>query len=151
MEFHFPYYALRESTSSLIDSRGLRRSNEFSGKAPNSRVREYLCEAQISVLVTGIDEWFWTAYCCVDTYFGSEEKVQYYYDEGLDAPSGGERFNRYPLWNPRGYFLYILSRRFRQATKEWTIVVRVLQDRLKFQVKPISHQDEGKAHSVAGI
>lgn len=151
MEFHFPYYALREGTSPLKDSRAIRRSNEFSVKALSPRGKEYLCEAQISVLVTGIDEWFWTAYCCVDTYFGSEGKVQYYHDEHLDAPSGGERFARYPIWNPRGYFLDILSRRFRQATKEWTIVVRALEDRLKFQVNPLLHGDRCKAHSVEGI
>lgn len=151
MEFHFPYYALRESTSLLGDSRGLRRSNEFPGKGMSSRGKEYLCEAQISVLVTGLDEWFWTVYCCVDTYFGSEETIQYYHDEHLDAPSGGERFARYPVWNPRGYFLHILSRRFRQATKEWAIVVRALEDRLKFQVNSIVHENRCNAYFTTGV
>ena len=135
MEFHFPYYALRESPTCIADSRALRRCAVFPGKySAGAQTHEYLCEAQVSVLVTGIDEWFWTAYCCVDKYFGSEETVQNYYDKGLDALSGGERWLRLPIWNPREYFLFILSCRFQQATKEWTIVVRALEASLRSQV-----------------
>jgi hypothetical protein len=135
MEFHFPYYALRESATCITDPRNVRRCTVFPGKySRRTQSKEYLCEAQVSVLVTGIDEWFWTAYCCVDKYFGSEETLQHYYDGNLDAPSGGERWLDFPIWNPREYFLFILSRRFRQATKEWAIVVRALEESLRSQV-----------------
>ena len=95
---------------------------------------EYLYEAQISLLVTGVDEWYWTAYCCTEVYFSSEEKMQYYHDHGLDAPSGGERPAHSPVWNPREYFLFILSRRFRQVTKEYQNLVVALEERLEMQV-----------------
>ena len=135
MEFHFPYYALRRSAAPLTDPRGLRRCAMFAADTLLSQENEYLYEAQISLLVTGIDEWFWTAYCCVETYFGSEETIYHYQDEHLDAPSGGERRARYPVWNPREYFLFIASRRFRQVTREWSVIVKALEARLRPQVR----------------
>ncbi|MCJ1291921.1 hypothetical protein MMC34_003470 [Xylographa carneopallida] len=90
-------------------------------------------------MVTGIDEWFWTAHCCVDTYFGSEQGVEAYHDSTLDAPTGGERLISQPAWNPREYFLYILSRRFRQTMKEWRITVNVIEGRLQIHEATIFH------------
>lgn len=97
----------------------------------NQRLQANLYEAQVSVLVTGVDEWFWTAYCCAETYFGSEEPVNYYYENHLDAPSGGEISSQLPVWNPREYFLSILSRRLKQVTKEWSNVVEAVEQCLK--------------------
>ena len=95
---------------------------------------EYLYEAQISVLVTGVDEWFWTTYCLVETYFGSEETIDFYHERNLDAPTGGLKPTHYPVWNPREYFLLVLSRRFKQITKEWSNVVSTLDGRLQYHV-----------------
>ena len=134
MEFHLPYYALRQSSLPRNDSRGLRRCGRFMITRANSETPEYLYEAQISLLVSGVDEWFWTSYCCADTYFGSEKTIQYYHDRDLDASSGGERPTHYPVWNPREYFLYVLSRRFRQVTQEWRVVVTAVEDRLQNNV-----------------
>ena len=136
MEFHLPYYALRQSAIPYRDSRPLRRCGRFI-TTRNTGLPEYLYEAQISVIVTGFDEWFWTAYCCTDTYFGSEKNIHFYHDggpSGYDAPGGGDRPNHDPIWNPREYFLNVLSRRFRQITKEWSIVVYTIEDRLQFHV-----------------
>ena len=134
MEFHLPYYALRHGTSIKADARGLRRSGEFFCRRLGSR--EHLYEAQISVLVTGVDEWFWTAYCFADTYFGSDESIQYYHKNKLDALAGGEKSARFPVWNPREYFLSILSRRLKQVTKEWSNVIEALEMRLRSYVGP---------------
>ena len=135
MEFHFPYYALRQYDTPRNDPRGLRRCGRFVNSQSRPSGKEYLYEAQISVLIRGIDEWFWTAYCCTDTYFGSEENLQSYYESGNDAAIGGvERPGWFPVWNPREYFLFVLSRRFRQITKEWSVVVRALEDRLQVHV-----------------
>ncbi len=95
--FHLPSYALREGPTRQIDARGLRRHADFIPDHSTPGISEYLYEAQISVVVTGIDEWFWTAYCCTDTHFGSEETVQYYHKNGLDAPTGGEKSTVYPI------------------------------------------------------
>lgn len=96
---------------------------------------EQVHEAQISFLVAGIDEWYWTAYCCVDKYFGSEETIQSYLDKQLDAPIGGYgRLTEFPVWNPREYFLIVLSRRIRQVTREWSSLVVTLEERLQSYV-----------------
>ncbi|MCJ1283202.1 hypothetical protein MMC26_002530 [Xylographa opegraphella] len=139
LEFHMPYYALRESIEPSRDTRGLRNCGKLPANLSNPLRPEYIYEAQISVMVTGIDEWFWTAYCCVDTYFGSEQGVEAYHDSTLDATTGGERLISQPTWNPREYFLYMLSRRFRQATKEWRIIVGVVENRLQTHEATIFH------------
>lgn len=83
----------------------------------------------------GIDEWFWTAYCCVETYFGSEQSIQRYHDGELDAPTGGARPTHMPVWNPRHYYLLVLSRRVRQVTKEWANLVNTIDKRLECHVR----------------
>ena len=135
MEFHLPYYALRQSDLPTPDPRGLRRHGKFLTKRVTDGVPEYLYEAQISVLVTGIDEWFWTAYCCAETYFGSEETMQFYHHRKVDAPTGGFKPKLYPIWNPREYFLLVLCRRFRQVRTEWANVVNALEGRLQHHVR----------------
>ena len=100
---------------------------------------EYLHEAQLSLLIAGIDEWFWTAYCLTDTYFGSEESIQFYHDNQLDALSGGEKSLKYPIWNPREYFLSILARRLKQVTKEWGSIVELIESRLRVHVSKIGN------------
>ena len=135
--WNFPYYALRQDVTLKADSRGLRRSGYFIPSLEGPQNNEYLYEAQLSLLVTGVDEWFWTAYCCAETYFGSEESIQYYSDNQLDALTGGEKSMLYPVWNPREYFLSILWRRLKQVTKEWVNVVETLQDRLRLHVSDI--------------
>ncbi len=135
MEFHLPYYALRKSPKPISDSRALRRSGKFVPSRQILHEYEQIHEAQISLLVAGIDEWYWTAYCCVDRYFGSEETIQFYLDQNLDAPIGGAgRPTEFPVWNPREYFLMVLSRRIRQVTREWSNVVLTLEERLESHV-----------------
>ena len=72
MEFHLPYFALRKNASPISDLRGLRRSADSIRTHQVAIGFEQIHEAQISVLVTGIDEWYWTVYCSVDNYFGSK-------------------------------------------------------------------------------
>ncbi len=131
MEFHLPYFALRRNKAPTLDPRGLRRSGPFVRVQESLKGYEQIHEAQISLLVVGIDEWYWTAYFCVDKYFGSEETPQFYLDNQLDAPIGGTgRSTIFPVWNPREYFLIILSRRTRQITREWSSIVVTLEERL---------------------
>ncbi len=130
LEFHLPYYALRKHASIAADSRKLRRSGRFICDWQRTREPENFHEAQVSLLVIGIDEWYWTAYCCADVYFGSEESPDFYLREQLDAPTGAGKPTSLPVWNPREYFLTVLSRRMKQATKEWSNIVTTLEDRL---------------------
>ena len=146
MEFHLPFYVLRRSPSPDMDKRfysqqgrdrPLRRWGRLPRGLEDPDNNEFIYEAQISVLVTGFDEWFWTTYCFTDRFFQGEEPVQYYHEEKKDAPTGGIRPIEFPVWNPREYFLFILSWRFRQVTKEWNIIFRTLDSRLQSSVKTL--------------
>jgi hypothetical protein len=92
-------------------------------------------QAQISFLLTGVDEWHWTAYCCVDTFFGSERNPDWYISRQFDGPPGGGRAEFLPHWNPREYFLFVCARRLSQVTKEWNNVILKLESRLDQYVR----------------
>ncbi|KAI9763551.1 MAG: hypothetical protein M1839_006377 [Geoglossum umbratile] len=135
MEFHLSYFALRKGNPRACDPRGMRRricrSLLFAPKYPLLSDDECIHEVQTSFLVTGVDEWFWTAYCCTETYFGeTKDTAQGYFTAGLDPSSGGASLLKYPVWNPREYFLGVLRRRIKQAMKEWSSVVFTVEKRL---------------------
>lgn len=133
MEFHLPYLALRDRPM-VSDPRGLRRSFKMLRTRNGNEADMFFYEAQISVLLVGVDEWFWTVYCCVETFFESERDPAWYEAYNFDAPTGGGRQASHPVWSPRGYFLLVLSRRMNQVTKEWTNIVKALEDCLEAQV-----------------
>ncbi|ETI29380.1 hypothetical protein G647_01833 [Cladophialophora carrionii CBS 160.54] len=134
MEFHLPYCALRRADASFdprnFDPRGLRRAYPMLPNYKQPQDQLYYYDAQISVLVTGVDEWYWTAYCCVDTFSKEPEKVETYMRHKSDGPSAGGGAEHYPLWNPREYFLLVLSRRCTQVAREWEAVINDLIARL---------------------
>lgn len=130
MESHIPYFALRRGEPAYRHEHNPRRQGKLHESIASPKYPEYLYEAQISILVVGVDEWFWTAYCLTDTFFGGNRTVQDYFDDNSDAPTGGDKPAKYPVWNPRGYFILVLFRRMRQATKEWGNVVSTLDARL---------------------
>lgn len=138
LEFHIPYYAWRhinnddEDQRQRTDGRQLRRAykvvyleNDDDTKSTDS-VFDCIYEAQISVLVTGIDDRFWTAYCFVDVYFkddGHTERVKYYNASKDDPHSCGKFPLDPPIWNPREYFLRALVGRMEQVKQEWNNAV----------------------------
>jgi hypothetical protein len=134
MEFQLPYLALR-SASVKRDTRELRRRHEMLKRPGAATADLYYHEAQISFLLTGLDEWHWTAYCCVDTFFGSEQTPDEYITYQDDGPTGGARNDDLPAWNPREYFLIAFSRRMTQVTREWENIISVLSDRLDSDVR----------------
>ena len=88
-------------------------------------------EAQTSFLITGVDEWHWTAYCCVDTYFDNDMEPSWYHEENEDPAMGGNGRDTFqPVWNPREYFLIVFSKRMRQATCEWKNITNFLNHEL---------------------
>lgn len=136
-EFHLPYFALRRSTLKEFPNKANRRTGVFAdefSKNCGPGEWEYFHEAQISILLVGVDEWVWTLICLVDTYFGLEEDVEEYKNEDLDAPSGCAGEYSRPVWSPREYFLLVVSRRISQITMEWNNIVITLEQRLKFLV-----------------
>lgn len=149
MEFHIPYFALRKSDrtptpNERYKNQAGRRTGVFTDKFTrncNSDEQEFFHEVQVSVLLTGIDEWVWTLYCLVETHFlGVDEKEdleEYFNSKGVlsDAPSGRSFMYTYPFWNPREYFLLVLCRRMDQATLEWRNLVESLEQRLRELVR----------------
>ena len=106
----------------------------------NSKSHYWLSEAQISIVVTGIDHWVWTAYGFVDTYFGSTETVDDYHK--LKGRSGGRadplaagRLNGdEPIWTPREYFLTVARIRMQKVLKEWNRIVRTVKKEIEWYV-----------------
>lgn len=129
MEFHLPYFAIHQGRQ-MTDQRKLRRYYPMINRIDEPVDDLFYYEAQISFLITGVDEWYWTAYCCVDTFFGSEQSLDEYLACEDDGPSGGGRSAFFPAWNPREYFLIVLSRRFMQVTQEWRNLIDELNLRL---------------------
>jgi hypothetical protein len=131
-----PYFVLRKCDREFKDVRGIRQSGRFFPHSKTSRSDEFFYKAQTSLLILGPDEFFWTAYCCVDTYYDSHENedeydnetIAKYARENLDGPTGGAKHVDSPVWNPREYFLLILARRLEHATIEWGIIVHRLDE-----------------------
>ena len=147
LEFHLPCFVLRRSRSPEPDTRPfVRAKTKFlrqHGKLPgllsdplDPSTVEFLYEIQISLLLTGWDEWCWTAHCWVDAYFGSVESIRTYDDNELDGPTGRDR--DVPEWNPRGWFLLVLAYRFKKITKEWAAMVGTMDARLQAYVNQFS-------------
>ena len=142
MEFHIPYYVLRSSQTAANDPRGLRRYGHFMRlptiPGTHGPQHVYIYESHISFLLAGFDEFFWTAYCMVDVYYGSSETAERHWSAGLDAPSRGALATEQPVRDPRGYFLRVLGERTRQVMKEWSNVVLRLEERLGPHVRRVS-------------
>lgn len=123
--------------------------------ASEEKHHDCIYEVNISVLVTGVDHWSWTAFAFVDTYYkrtpseisspgsttNSEEDIirnqespEFYHEQfrseqlNFDPLTGGQGFAEPPTWKPREYFLNVLRARVKQVKHEWHITVfRVLQ------------------------
>jgi hypothetical protein len=111
--------------------------------AITDRMQDYIYEAQISVLVTGIDDWVWAAYCFVDVYFkdaGHSERVHHYSDPRvrMDPHSCGKHPADPPTWIPREYFLRALQARIEQVKHEWNNSVSRLMQQIEPYVKVYS-------------
>ena len=139
---------MAEDTRRRADGTPFRRSEEvipLQLKDPmpiaNNRLNNFIYEAQLSVMVTGIDEWVWSAYCFADVFFKEDdhsERVEYYFnpDTKLDPTSCGRFPANPPVWIPREYFLRALSCRTEQVKQEWNNSV----SRLIQQIEPYVRQ-----------
>lgn len=133
LQFHLPYYALRPDQPDLRDSRGLRKHRYF--RPPGEEKQDRIYEAQVSLVVFGVDDFFWAAYFCEDTYFSDQDLVATCLQDEVDGPSLGRRMHKFPIWDPRYYFLSILATRTGQITLEWTVLVQSLENVLDRHVR----------------
>jgi hypothetical protein len=140
--------------SMIEDKRELRRSEQVmylpmqdDVSLSSNELPEFIYESQLSVMVTGIDDWVWAAYCFVDIYFKAHgtaeeciEQVEYYANPRVyanarverDTHSCGKYPASLPIWDPREYFLRSLSARMEQVREEWTNSVNLLI----YQIEP---------------
>lgn len=117
------------------DLRGLRTCRYLRPPSQAQDTWECIFETQISFGIFGSDEFFWTAYCFVDTYGSNQESNDQYLQRKLDAPSGGSVKQESPIWEPRYYFLTVFSMRLSQVTMEWTVLVQALEKELDSYVR----------------
>ncbi|KAF2997741.1 hypothetical protein E8E14_004176 [Neopestalotiopsis sp. 37M] len=158
LEVHLPYYAWRKGSMPNKDprkdgsARPLRKvrcvpflQGEIYSDDHSSCI-EHIYQAQLSFLVSGVDNMSWVGYCFVDTYHDgvdSEDAVQNYAatspDEiHMDPASGGNFPASPPFWSPRVYFLQVLQFRIGMIKAEWTNVVSMIQSRVEPHVS-LSH------------
>ena len=95
----------------------------------------FLHEAHVSCVVAGTDESRWVAYCFLDTYFeedGVREDVTSYHErrkggENPDPLTYGYLDADHPPWDPRQYFLIVLSIQLRVTGREWERLVQEVE------------------------
>ncbi|KAI1075709.1 hypothetical protein F5B20DRAFT_585074 [Whalleya microplaca] len=143
LEVHLPYYAWRNGNSyvkdsrQMADGRPLRRGQrlDFLDMTPSgaecASSNDYIYEAQMSLLVAGLDDHSWVGYFFNDTYHNgtnNEESVVNYNDQELMDPlSGGMLTANPPIWDPRSYFLRIFEIRLEQVKHEWINNISMIQ------------------------
>ncbi|PVH77592.1 hypothetical protein DL98DRAFT_266334 [Cadophora sp. DSE1049] len=146
LEFHIPYYVLRNNQIPRRDARKkpngepLRQFWElpFLSMPTNSKPtptdeRYYLYEAMTSVGVTGNDHWIWAAYAFVDTYYDARESVDSYHQmkgwrQGRADPLAAGKIDAdQPLWDPRMYFLKVVEIRTELVLMEWSQIMNKIE------------------------
>lgn len=112
---------------------------------PRGQTIDYLCEAQVSVMVTAINQKVWTGYCFVDTYHESVEnrqivekycKSDFHADEiQVDPFTYGTCESENPILDPGEYFLTSLDCQLKVFKNEWTETNRMLTARVREYVR----------------
>lgn len=161
LDFHIPYYVLKKSRDLVQDSR--QKSDAMPEPLRESLALPFLStpgtesapmgnlyclyDAQISAVVTGIDDSVWTAYGFVDTYFGSKESVNGYDElKGIlksgksrpDPLTAGLLDNDTPALTPREYFFTALKVRINEVRREWHAII----DKLESDINKYVHSAE---------
>lgn len=107
---------------------------------------DFIHEAQISCVITGSDDWRWTAYCFVDTYFDEEDSRESLVQYAEHRQNGGFEScpltrgtcdASLPIWSPRYYFLRVLEVRTSQVVREWHNTVSMLARRIEDYVSAL--------------
>lgn len=146
MSLHLPFYTFRQQshTDPRRDHEGLplRKCAEIpdvclTGSSEDSHKPRWICESQVSFLVSIIDVHGWTAYLFEDTYYQSRQptlywdsfcsKPSYYYPDTLTSG----KLDSTRFLDPRMYFLRVFEVRIDQAYREWTVVVDRLEEIVK--------------------
>ncbi|KAK0723481.1 hypothetical protein B0T26DRAFT_261689 [Lasiosphaeria miniovina] len=147
LELNISYFSLRRGSRPILDQRA-----RWDGKG---HLRETLCsprdptspsstpgalysiyETQLSVAVTGVDHWRWTAWALVDSWFEPQDSVSEYHEGGettaqLDPLAAGQVEVDPPTRYPREYFLKVFEIRILEIEKEWNYTLQVLREEVQ--------------------
>lgn len=103
----------------------------------STKLDGWICESQVSGLVSVVDTDGWTGYLFEDTYYKSRESSQdsdvfcskpgFYFPDALTA----EDLDSTRFLEPRQYFLRVFQIRIDQAFREWRALVVVLERTVK--------------------
>ncbi|KAH6974985.1 hypothetical protein BKA56DRAFT_675052 [Ilyonectria sp. MPI-CAGE-AT-0026] len=139
LEFHLPVLPVRtkDSWKSEATEEYPRRSIDLSFLTHGDQTNLTLFRAQISFLLLGYADANWIVYAFLDPRLDEELDHESEFCIELD---GGSQFHPDPIagwkfdadspdWNPRQYFLRILSLRIAQIQLEWASVERELERR----------------------
>jgi hypothetical protein len=157
MEFHLPFFALRNGNKSddLSSSGSRHRLRKWENlillrqdqTESDSQQSYCLEESQLSCIVHGVDEWNWTCYAFEDNREGidAEDEIGQVPDRQVD--NGDITFDvddedpilllldsrKQPIWRPREYFLKAFEVKVRRFWTEWNaLVYRLEDDRIEY-------------------
>lgn len=87
-----------------------------------------MLEAHNSLVIWGTDNHRWAAYAFADTDFDDEALVDKIFpDEGFQLDPISETEAKFPIWDPREYFLKVFELRIAQVLEEWEGLVRPVE------------------------
>ncbi|KIW73427.1 hypothetical protein PV04_01548 [Phialophora macrospora] len=137
--FHLRFFAWRSTCAEDHrrdkDGNTLRNTQDVSFvHGSDTTHTSFLHSATVSCVITGLDEYRWTAYCLVDTYFDGEgstwERILDYhktgasvYDRTLNPLTHGKLDADGPIHDPREHFFAVLASRLGQVKREWDRVM----------------------------
>lgn len=147
MGFQLPFYTFREKpcADNRHDQEGnpLRKScrlpsMQLPGESqPSPRLDRWICESQVSGLVSVLDTHGWTGYAFEDTYYKIQDsskdsdmfcsKPGFYFPDALAA--GALDSTRFV--DAGEYFLRVFKIRIDQAFQEWLALVDILEQTVK--------------------
>lgn len=150
MNFHIPYYTLRICTVKVEGSRRKSKGSPvrialdlpFAGITDDTSTTppkgvERLYQAQVSVVVTGIDNRIWSAYAFIDA-IEDKDTVTHYHQEAQDLglppdPLACSRImvEARRFLPPKRYFLKVFQIRIDKVKCEWQYIVRRFQEEVK--------------------
>ncbi|KAF0324800.1 hypothetical protein GQ607_007971 [Colletotrichum asianum] len=154
LEFHLPFFALREQLRVPDDNRKrpdgspCRKTLDLSfltgiiNSTGSTNVSYYLHEAQTSLLIVGNNNTVWTAYLFTDTYHNGrpgetnhedlsffqqplEENELFY-----DPLTMGQHDANVPIWDPREYFCLIVRIRLGLIKEEWAYIFSFFAEKI---------------------
>lgn len=143
IEFHFPYFRLRNSPVSEGNAQGInprlaRKKINLSfldiAPASSSKVRYALHEAHSSVTIVGSDHARWVAYGFSDSEDSLGEDPEEEYETGFQGYDifGIDLIADTPIWDPREYYLRSLKARTTQLSREWMYLARTVENAVEW-------------------